>query len=121
MDELYAEGARLLGSRDASGSGSGSGSGGEGGGNRGSNNRGSCRQVLERNGVDIGDTVAIVLEGGGPILIGTLVAFTDSFLRIVLTEAVNGIPEGTLLTVDCRDIASFGRITITTENGGGAV
>lgn len=114
VEELYAEGgAHLLGGCDGSGSDSGSGRGGGGGG--GGRNDLSCREFLRREGIDIGDTVVILTEGG-TVITGVLVAeVNDRFVR-VLTTMGNGIPANTLLIVDCRDIAAAGE-TLDLGNG----
>ncbi|MFZ5825687.1 MAG: hypothetical protein ACOY94_15430 [Bacillota bacterium] len=104
MAEIYAEdGARLLGC-DNSGSDSGSGSGRR---SKNRNRNGACRDLLRREGLDIGDTIVILTEGG-TVITGVLVAEVGDRAIRVLTTLANGIPANTLLNVDCRDIAAIG-------------
>lgn len=61
---------------------------------------------------DVGEDIAIILIGDGVrgVLIGTLAAFTDTEIRIALTQAIDGIPAGTILSVRRDQIAAIGRL-----------
>lgn len=80
---------------------------------KGGNRRKGCVVVIEAN---IGDVVAVVIEGNGVIgtFIGPLVAVEDEFIRVVLTAAVGPIPAGTIMTILVDDIAAIGRIPAAT-------
>lgn len=107
MEELYAEdGARLLGADDSS---SGSGSGSPGGARTSRGGSSTCRELLRREGLDIGDTV-VILTDGGTVITGVLVAEVGDRAIRILTTITNGIPANTLLKVDCRDIAAIGEV-----------
>lgn len=127
MAELHGE---QLGTARLLGSGDWSGSSGSSGGVR-SRGQGRGARLVNQAGVDVGDTVVIVIEGDGPngTFIGTLAAIGANFVRLVTTAngaagaagvgGVGGgvIPVGTLLTIDINDIAAIGRVP---ANGGAA-
>lgn len=91
---------------------------------------GPARRLLRRNGIDIGDVVAVVIKGG-PTINGRLVAAFDRVIRVVTNGtalggvtgtvlggvagtvpggAAGAIPAGTLLTINVDDIAAIGRV-----------
>ncbi|MFT9496542.1 hypothetical protein [Anaerosolibacter sp.] len=74
-------------------------------------------QILTQGGITVGAIGAFVLEGGNPnTLIGRVVSCESQppipFIRIILTESFGSIPVGTLMSIDARDIAAFGPITV---------
>lgn len=67
-------------------------------------------------GAEIGDQIAVVIQGDGPngIFIGTLAAVEEEFIRLALTAPVGPIPAGTVVTILTDQIAVFGRVPVTT-------
>lgn len=84
---------------------------GKGRGNEDRNNDvfDSARELIRRSGIDIGDRVVVVIQGG-PIIVGTLVAAFDKVIRVLTTSVTDGIPVGTLLTINIDSIAAIGRV-----------
>jgi hypothetical protein len=71
----------------------------------------SARELIKRSGIDIGDNVVVVIQGG-PVIIGRLVAAFDGVIRVLTTSVTDGIPVGTLLTINIEHIAAIGRSPI---------
>lgn len=72
------------------------------------------RRVLfsERGAAQVGDVVAVVIEGDGVngVFRGTLVEVDPCFIRVLLTVATGPIPAGTLVTILVEEIAAVARI-----------
>jgi hypothetical protein len=69
----------------------------------------SAQELIKRSGIEIGDRVVVIIQGG-PIIFGTLVAAFDRVIRVRTTADAEEIPVGTLLTIRLDDIAAIGRV-----------
>lgn len=70
--------------------------------------------ILDGITADIGETVAIVIQGDGPfgVFVGRVADINTDIVRLVLTVPVGPIPAGTIIAIRRSAIAAAARIQV---------
>lgn len=83
-----------------------------------SHERSRCEAILDTLGINLGDRIAVVLEGAGfqGVARGTFSGVVKeegrAFMIPSLIAAFNGVPAGNVMAIDCADVAAVSRIVV---------